>query len=241
MSIALLSGISFMKTTLAGAAGTVIPPIAIAGDSAGVQGGAVPNNASLSRLTLSEASQLVHAKKVSPVELTRACLGRIEPLNPKLNAFITVTADSALAEARSAEAEIHRGHWKGPLHGIPLALKDLLDTAGTRTTAGSGLFKDRVPTEDAEVVRRLKAAGGVLLGKLNLHEFAYGGSSVSVISARFKILGNSTTVRGAPPPDRQRLSQLNYASGPLVPIREAPSASRQATAASLDSNRPMDG
>jgi aspartyl-tRNA(Asn)/glutamyl-tRNA(Gln) amidotransferase subunit A len=167
-----------MKTTLAGAAGTVVPPIAIAGNSAGVQGGGGPNDASLSRLTLSEASQLVHAKKVSPVELTRACLGRIEPLNPRLNAFITVTADSALAEARSAEAEIHRGHWKGPLHGIPLALKDLLDTAAARTTAGSGLFKDRVPREDAEVVRRLKAAGVVLLGKLNLHEFAYGGSSV---------------------------------------------------------------
>jgi Asp-tRNAAsn/Glu-tRNAGln amidotransferase A subunit and related amidases len=94
------------------------------------------------------------------VELTRACLGRIELLNPELNAFITVTADSALAEARAAEEEIHRGHWKGPLHGIPLALKDLLDTAGVRTTAASGLFKDRVPTEDAEVVRRLKAAGG---------------------------------------------------------------------------------
>jgi len=167
-----------MKTTVAGAAGTLIPPIAVAANSAGVQGGAAPNNASLSRLTLSEASQLVHAKKISPVELTRACLGRIEQLNPKLNVFITVTADSALAEARAAEGEIHRGHWKGPLHGIPLALKDLLDTAAVRTTAASGLFKDRVPTEDAEVVRRLKAAGAVLLGKLNLHEFAYGGSSV---------------------------------------------------------------
>jgi len=167
-----------MKTTVAGAAGTLIRPIAVAANSAGVQGGAAPSNASLSRLTLSEASQLVHARKISPVELTRACLGRIEQLNPKLNAFITVTADSALAEARAAEEEIHRGHWKGPLHGIPLALKDLLDTAAVRTTAASGLFKDRVPLEDAEVVRRLKAAGAVLLGKLNLQEFAYGGSSV---------------------------------------------------------------
>jgi aspartyl-tRNA(Asn)/glutamyl-tRNA(Gln) amidotransferase subunit A len=178
MSIALFSRRSFMKTTVAGAAGTLIRPIAVAANSAGVQGGAAPSNASLSRLTLSEASQLVHARKISPVELTRACLGRIEQLNPKLNAFITVTADSALAEARAAEEEIHRGHWKGPLHGIPLALKDLLDTAAVRTTAASGLFKDRVPLEDAEVVRRLKAAGAVLLGKLNLQEFAYGGSSV---------------------------------------------------------------
>lgn len=129
-------------------------------------------------LTLSEASQLVHRKEVSPVELTKACLSRIEQLNPKLNAFITVMVDSALAEAHIAEEEIQRGHWKGPLHGIPIGLKDLVDTAGVRTTAASGLFKDRIPAEDAEVVCRLKAAGAVLLGKLNMHEFAYGGSSV---------------------------------------------------------------
>src|SRR4029434_8337358 len=79
--------------------------------------------------------------------------------------------------ARQAEVEIQHDHWRGPLHGIPIALKDLIDTAGVRTTAASGLFKDRVPTEDAEVVRRLKTAGAVLLGKLHLHECAYGGSS----------------------------------------------------------------
>src|SRR5204862_5397263 len=84
----------------------------------------------------------------------------------------------ALAQARAAEGEIQRGNWKGPLHGVPIALKDLIDTAGVRTTAASGVFKDRIPAQDAEVVRRLKAAGAVLLGKLNLHEFAYGGSSV---------------------------------------------------------------
>jgi len=119
----------------------------------------------------------VRNKKVSPVELTHECLSRIERLNPKLNAFITVTADSALAEARHAEAEIQHDGWRGPLHGIPIALKDLVDTAGVRTTAASGVFTDRVPIEDAEIVRRLKAAGAVFLGKLNLHEFAYGGSS----------------------------------------------------------------
>ena len=132
---------------------------------------------SLSQLELSEASQLICRKKVSPVELTCECLTRIERFNAGLNAFITITAESALAEARQAEREIQDGQWKGPLHGIPIALKDLIDTAGVRTTAGSGLFKDRTPTEDAEVVRRLKAAGAVFLGKLNLHEFAYGGSS----------------------------------------------------------------
>ncbi len=129
-------------------------------------------------LSLSEASRLVRDKKISPVELTQSCLKRIERLNPKLNAFITVTAESALAQAHEAESEIKGGHWRGPLHGIPIALKDLFDTAGVRTTAASGLFKDRVPTQDAEIVRRLKDAGAVLLGKLNMHEFAYGGSSV---------------------------------------------------------------
>src|SRR5882724_4426296 len=110
-------------------------------------------------LTLSEASQLVRSKKVSPVELTHECLSRIERLNPKLNAFITVTADSALAEARQAEAEIQRDRWRGPLHGIPIALKDLIDTAGVKTTAASALFKDRIPLRDAAVVQRLKDAG----------------------------------------------------------------------------------
>jgi aspartyl-tRNA(Asn)/glutamyl-tRNA(Gln) amidotransferase subunit A len=125
-----------------------------------------------------ETSELLRRGSVSPVELTTDCLARIEKLNPKLNAFITVTADAALAAARQAELEIRRGDWRGPLHGVPLALKDLIDTAGVRTTAASQLFRDRVPTEDAEVVRRLKAAGAVLLGKQNLHEFAYGGSSM---------------------------------------------------------------
>ncbi len=125
-----------------------------------------------------ETSKLLRSRQVSPIELTRECLARIEELNPKLNAFITVTADSALDEARQAEAEIQHGEWRGPLHGIPLALKDLIDTAGVRTTAASALFKDRIPAEDAEVVKRIKAAGAVLLGKQNLHEFAYGGSSL---------------------------------------------------------------
>jgi len=125
-----------------------------------------------------ETTELLRKRELSPVELTKNCLAQIEKLNPTLNAFITVTAESALTQARTAEAEILRGHWRGPLHGIPLALKDLIDTAGIRTTAASALFKDRVPTDDAEVVRRLKEAGAVLLGKQNLHEFAYGGSSM---------------------------------------------------------------
>jgi aspartyl-tRNA(Asn)/glutamyl-tRNA(Gln) amidotransferase subunit A len=168
---------TFIKSAIVGAAGTLMTDIDKHAAHAYTGAQQKGQGSNVSQLGLSEASQLVRSKKVSPVELTRECLSRIERLNPKLNAFITVTADSALAEARQAEAEIQRDRWRGPLHGIPIALKDLIDTAGVRTTAASGLFKDRVPTQDAEIVRRLKAAGAVFLGKLNLHEFAYGGSS----------------------------------------------------------------
>lgn len=128
--------------------------------------------------TIVELAPQLRKREISPVDLTRACLDRIDKLNPALNAFITVTSDSALAEARKAEAEITSGEWRGPLHGIPVALKDLIDTAGTRTTAASQLFQNRIPEKDAEVVRRLRRAGAVIIGKNNLHEFAYGGSSL---------------------------------------------------------------
>jgi aspartyl-tRNA(Asn)/glutamyl-tRNA(Gln) amidotransferase subunit A len=131
----------------------------------------------LTHLTLSEASDLVRARKIASVDLTNACLAQIARLNPRLNAFITVTADGAIADARAADLDIAKGRWRGPLHGIPVGLKDLFDTAGVRTTAGSAIFADRVPSEDAEVVRRLKATGAVIVGKLNMHEFAYGDTS----------------------------------------------------------------
>jgi aspartyl-tRNA(Asn)/glutamyl-tRNA(Gln) amidotransferase subunit A len=130
-------------------------------------------------ISITEAAELLRQKQVSPVDLAGACLDRIERLNPVLNAFITVTHESAMAEARVAEDEIQRGKWRGPLHGIPVGLKDLIDTAGVLTTCGSALFAERVPTEDADVVQRLKRAGAVLIGKQNLQEFAYGGTSAS--------------------------------------------------------------
>jgi aspartyl-tRNA(Asn)/glutamyl-tRNA(Gln) amidotransferase subunit A len=133
----------------------------------------------LAGLSLRKASELVRKKSVSPVELTQACLERIERLNPVLNAFITVDAEGSLQQARQAEAEIQHGKWQGPLHGIPVALKDNIDTAGIRTTAASAVFADRIPAQDAEVVRRLRAAGSVILGKLNMHEFAFGGTSIT--------------------------------------------------------------
>jgi aspartyl-tRNA(Asn)/glutamyl-tRNA(Gln) amidotransferase subunit A len=128
--------------------------------------------------SISELTPRLRRREISPVEITRDCLARIEKLNPSLNAFITVMAESALAQARTAEAEIGRGEWRGALHGVPVALKDLVDTAGVLTTAASALNKDRVPDEDAEVVRRLREAGAVIIGKNNLHECAYGGSSL---------------------------------------------------------------
>ena len=135
--------------------------------------------ADLAWLSLTQAAELVKTRKVSPVELTQACLDRIATYDQKLNAFITVTRDAALAHARTLEAEAAAGKLRGPLHGVPIALKDNIDTAGVRTTAASGVFDDRVPTEDAEVARRLSVAGAILLGKLNLHEFANGGTSAT--------------------------------------------------------------
>jgi aspartyl-tRNA(Asn)/glutamyl-tRNA(Gln) amidotransferase subunit A len=128
--------------------------------------------------SISELAPRLRRREISPVEVTQGCLARIEKLNPALNAFITVIAESALAEASRTEAEILRGEWRGALHGVPVALKDLIDTAGVRTTAASALYEDRVPDHDAEVVRRLRQAGAVILGKNNLHECAYGGSSL---------------------------------------------------------------
>jgi aspartyl-tRNA(Asn)/glutamyl-tRNA(Gln) amidotransferase subunit A len=128
-------------------------------------------------LDLAEAARLLRARSVSSVELTRSCLERISRLNSKLNAYITVTAEQALTQARRADAEIARGAWRGAMHGIPIALKDNIDTARVKTTAASAVFANRVPASDADVVRRLNAAGAVMLGKLNMHEFALGTTS----------------------------------------------------------------
>jgi aspartyl-tRNA(Asn)/glutamyl-tRNA(Gln) amidotransferase subunit A len=131
----------------------------------------------LIELTLSEVSVLLRGGVLSPVELAQAYLERIERLEPQVNSYITVTAALALEQAKLHETELRAGRWRGPLHGVPIALKDNIDTAGIRTTAASAVLAERVPTVDAEVYRRLKDEGAVLLGKLNMHEFAYGGTS----------------------------------------------------------------
>lgn len=125
-------------------------------------------------LDIRTLGQRYRARTLSPVEVTRATLDRIARLDSRLNSFITVLEEDAIAQARQAEREIQHGHDRGPLHGVPVSLKDLIDTAGVRTTAGSRLWRDRVPTSTATVAQRLEAAGAVLLGKCNLLEFAYG-------------------------------------------------------------------
>ena len=130
-------------------------------------------------MTLEEAASAIRDRRLSPVALTEASLARIAALEPRLNAFITVTADLAREQARAAEREIEGGRYRGPLHGIPVAVKDLFATKGIRTTAGSRILADWIPDDDATVVRKLRDAGAVLLGKLGLHEFAYGISSVN--------------------------------------------------------------
>ncbi len=125
-------------------------------------------------LSIAEAGRLIAAKKLSPVELTRALLARIAAVDPQLNAFLLVTDRQALADARATERALAAGK-RGPLLGIPVAYKDIYETAGVRTTAHSRILADNVPAEDAETVRRLHAAGAVMLGKLATHEFAIGG------------------------------------------------------------------
>lgn len=125
-------------------------------------------------MTIVEAGRAIRRGEITCEALTRRCLARIEEFNPVLNAFITVTADAALSRARELDSELARGKDRGPLHGIPVAHKDLVYTRGTRTTCGSKLFADFVPGEDAAVVERLEAAGAVSVGKTGLHELAYG-------------------------------------------------------------------
>jgi aspartyl-tRNA(Asn)/glutamyl-tRNA(Gln) amidotransferase subunit A len=132
-------------------------------------------------LTIAEASRLIAEKKVSPVELTEACLGRIEALDNQLDSFVTLTADRARTEARAAEAAIRDGGPVSPLHGVPYCLKDIFDTAGIRTTAMSKQLADNVPAKDSVAGAKLVAAGGVLLGKTATWEFAHGGPSWDVL------------------------------------------------------------
>jgi aspartyl-tRNA(Asn)/glutamyl-tRNA(Gln) amidotransferase subunit A len=133
----------------------------------------------LEDITLSQACAQIERGELSPVELTTGYLERISKLNPVLNAYITISEERALADARTAEQEIRQGKYRGPLHGIPFSIKDNLATRGVRTTAGSKVLSDWVPDHDATVVGRLKGAGAIILGKTNMHEWALGGTTIN--------------------------------------------------------------
>jgi aspartyl-tRNA(Asn)/glutamyl-tRNA(Gln) amidotransferase subunit A len=128
-------------------------------------------------LTIAEAARLIEKRELSPVELLDSRLERIARLDDRLNSFILVLADAARAEARAAESEIAAGHYRGPLHGIPIGLKDIYETKGVATTGHSKVMRDHVPEADAVSVARLRAAGAIVVGKLATHEFAFGGPS----------------------------------------------------------------
>ena len=132
----------------------------------------------LTKLTAAELGDKVRTRELSPVEIVEAHLDRIASYNSTYKAFITVTADEALAAARAAEAEITAGQYRGPLHGIPYGAKDVFDTAGIRTTHGSSFFRDNIPAKDSECVVRLQEAGAIMIGKCNTHEFA--GASTTI-------------------------------------------------------------
>ena len=183
-------------------------------------------------LSIRQAGELIQKGELSPVELTRACLDRIQATDDRLNSFILLLADDALAQARTAEAEVLRGDYKGPMHGVPFALKDLYDTAGVRTTSGSYVDLNRVPTEDATTTARLKEAGGILLGKLAMHEFALGGPDWTTPFEPAAIPGTSTILPAAPAAVPARRWHRVKVPGRWVPAPAAPSVARLRCAAS---------
>ena len=182
-------------------------------------------------LTIAEAGRLIAAKKLSPVELARATLQRIQAIDPKLNSYLLVTEKQALAAARAAERAIMSGR-KGPLLGIPVAYKDIYETAGVRTTAHSRVLIDNIPKQDAEVVRRLHEAGTVMLGKLATHEFAIGGPASDLPWPPARNPWDTRCYTGGPVPAPVPPSLPAWRWGLPDPTQAARSACRRPIAAS---------
>jgi len=149
----------------------------------------------MTAMSLAQLSALVQDRKAAPLEVTEAFLQRIERLNPRIQAYVTVTVERAREDARRASEEITAGRSRGPLHGIPIGLKDLYDTAGIRTAGGAKILADRVPTSDSTAARKLREAGTVLLGKLNTHELAFGVTTTNPHFAQPATRGNPHTFR----------------------------------------------
>ena len=137
------------------------------------------NAGELENLTIAQLAPQIESRRISPLEVAQLFLQRVERYNPILNAYVTVTAENAIADARKSEKEIAQGHYRGPLHGVPFSIKDNLATKGVRTTAGSKILDDWRPDFDATVVGRLREAGAIILGKTNLHEWALGGTTIN--------------------------------------------------------------
>src|SRR5579859_4322986 len=170
---------TYMAAALAGSQALRVPSFALGTTQSQPSDG----RTELTSLTIAAAAAKLRKRDVTSLELTEACLARIATYNPKVDAFITVIAEQARAQAKQMDAELKMGKSRSPLHGIPIALKDNIDTAGVRTTGGSALYADRVPDTDAPVAAKLREAGAVLLGKLNMHEFALGAGETSYFGA----------------------------------------------------------
>ena len=169
----------FVRVTASAAAGAAALPALPGYSRAEAATPTATQSDELARLTIAQASRMIREREISCTELTQACLAQAEAYNPIVNAFITIMYEEALAQARQLDAEASAGNFRGPLHGIPVGLKDNIDTADTRTTGGSLVFEENVPEEDAFVVKRLKESGAVIMAKAGLQEFAMGGSNVS--------------------------------------------------------------
>ena len=181
-------------------------------------------------LTATEISAAYAARHLSPVELVRALLDRIAALDPRVHAFIKVDAEAALDAAGLAEREIAAGRTRGPLHGVPVGIKDIIDVAGLPTTCHSKLLLDHVATADAEVTARLRAAGAIILGKLALHEFAIGGPAFDLPFPPARNPWNTSHHPGARPPAPAPPSPRGSCRWRSAPIREDPSATPPARA-----------
>ena len=193
-------------------------------------------------LSISELAPRLAAREVSSLEVTEACLSRIAADNPRFNAFITVLGDQARQDARRADAEIAAGRYRGPLHGVPISLKDLIDLAGVPTTAASRVLDGHVARADAVVAARLREAGAVFLGKCNLHEFAFGTTSedsafgpvrnprdVDAVGRRIeRRLGRGRRQRHGAGLDRHRHGRLDPHPGRRVRVRRPQADERRA-------------